>query len=501
MQRREFLLKGLAAFTATALMLQSRSLWALQGKSYAELFDNELKKQPVLKGWQGLSDDIAPYSVAWEGKLPAELYGTRFYRNGPGLQCRAGERYQHWFDGDGFINQFTFGDRLSHQGRFVRTAKFEQESRAGHFLYNGAGSHVADAKAIRSNETINTANTALLPLGDEILALWEAGAPYSLDSQSLETKGAVSFAEPLTGVPFSAHPHKDRQGFIWNFGDLNLLGYPGMMLYQLDSRGKLLKYKTIPVEPGYVHDFVVTDNYLMFYLPPIKLERGGLYLESLKWQAGEGGRLLLVDKNSLTISHEIPFEPGFVFHFGNGFELAETGGGRELCVSLCWYPNADVMLTAMQQVADPAHLLKTDKAELCTLRINLNTFSAKLEHSGVAFEFIQFDKRESAAPGVTHYGVSKQEGNIFNGLTSVSQTANGVPDKLQHYRFGDGVVAEEPLYLPSAAHGGYLINTSLDYLAGKTHVNVFVAERLSDGPIARATLKQQLPLGFHGAAV
>ena len=506
MERREFLLKALATLATSSLMLQSRSLWAMQGKSYAELFDNALKTQPILKGWQGLSNDIAPYSVAWEGKLPSELYGRRFFRNGPGLQCRAGERYEHWFDGDGFINQFTLGEQLTHQGRFVRTAKFEQESRAGHFLYNGAGSRVANARPIRSNETINTANTALLPLGNEILALWEAGAPYRLDSQSLETKGALSFSEALSGVPFSAHPHKDSQGFIWNFGDLSLLGYPGMMLYQMDAAGKLLKYHSIPVEAGYVHDFVVTDNYLVFYLPPIKLERAELYLESLKWQPNQGGRLLLVDKNSLTISREIPFEPGFVFHFGNGFEI-KTDQRQQLVLSACWYPNADVMLKSMQHVADPEHLFSTDKAELCNIQIDLNGADARLVKSGLAFEFIQFDGRLSGQPGATHFGVSKQRGKVFNGLAAVSASAtSGVASdepfgKQQYFGFGDTVIAEEPLFIPSAEHGGYLINTSLDYRAGQTHVNLFLAERLSDGPIARATLKQQLPLGFHGAVV
>ena len=40
-----------------------------------------------------------------EGRLPAGLRGT-LYRNGPGLLARKGQRYRHWFDGDGLIRRY-----------------------------------------------------------------------------------------------------------------------------------------------------------------------------------------------------------------------------------------------------------------------------------------------------------------------------------------------------------------------------------------------------------
>ncbi len=73
---------------------------------------------------------------------PTALAG-RFYRNGPVLYERNGERYHHWFDGDGMVQQFTLAaGRITHRGRLVRTAKLESEARAGRFLMHAFGTAI-----------------------------------------------------------------------------------------------------------------------------------------------------------------------------------------------------------------------------------------------------------------------------------------------------------------------------------------------------------------------
>ena len=57
-----------------------------------------------------------------EGSLPPELRGT-LYRNGPGLLTRLGQRYAHWFDGDGAISAVRFEDGAAHGAvRVLETA-------------------------------------------------------------------------------------------------------------------------------------------------------------------------------------------------------------------------------------------------------------------------------------------------------------------------------------------------------------------------------------------
>ena len=493
MDRRQFVGSSLALLSSAALGLDLGPVLTEQS-NYADDFSRQLNRHPVLMGWQGLSTDIPPHRVSWQGKLPASLAGRRLYRNGPGLQQRGNVRYQHWFDGDGFVHQFILHpDNLEHQGRFVRTTKFNAESKAGRFLYSGTGSPVPNAKALHSNETINMANTALLPVAGELWALWEAGAPYRLDRDNLTTKGRLSFGPELDGLPFSAHPHTDSDGTIWNFGDLTLLGYPGMILYQLSPTGKLLRQQVLPIEPGYVHDFAVTERFLVFYLPPIKRIPAPVFVDTMIWQPQQEGRLLVLDKNTLSITHELPFDAGFIFHFGHATEHQ-----GQITLNACWYQNADVMLSAMHRIADEDKLLNGTKAVLNRIHIDLNKRLATLESSDIAMEFIQFDPCQINQQEISHIGVGQGAGSrLFNAIVRVD--ADGGTDS---FDFGKGVITEEPLYLPGDNAGeGYVINTSLHYLAGETRVSIFDAHRLSDGPIAQARLDRPLPLGFHGAVI
>ncbi len=117
-------------------------------------FVGNLQRTP-LRGFQG--QDIGCDSALIEGRLPAALRGA-FYRNGPGLFERGGQRYQHWFDGDGLVHAWRFSDHgVSHRARFVRTSKFVAESAAGEFLLPtfsgtikkaGTGRNLPDARSI-----------------------------------------------------------------------------------------------------------------------------------------------------------------------------------------------------------------------------------------------------------------------------------------------------------------------------------------------------------------
>gem|GEM_PF-6053888 len=49
---------------------------------------------------------------------------------------------------------------------------------------------------------MNVANTSVIPWRGELLALWEAGAPYRLDADSLETLGVKDFGDVRSvGLP------------------------------------------------------------------------------------------------------------------------------------------------------------------------------------------------------------------------------------------------------------------------------------------------------------
>jgi len=151
--------------------------------------------------------------VASRGTIPAELVGT-LYRNGPGRLERGGQWVHHPFDGDGMITALRFaGGKAELRNRFVRTEGWQAEQKAGRFLYRGVfgtqkpGGPVANAFDLRLK---NIANTHVVRLGDQLLALWEAAEPYALDPDSLETRGLSLLDGVLKpGEAFSAHPRFD----------------------------------------------------------------------------------------------------------------------------------------------------------------------------------------------------------------------------------------------------------------------------------------------------
>ena len=132
---------------------------------------------PWALGFQAANADLEPQLAAMRGRFPAAVHGLLF-RNGP-VHDLAGQRYQHWFDGDGMVQRFAIGATgVVHSGRIVRTSKFSLESAAGERLMPGFGSHWPGMQPAASPDALNVANTSVLPLGDELLALCEGGSAY-----------------------------------------------------------------------------------------------------------------------------------------------------------------------------------------------------------------------------------------------------------------------------------------------------------------------------------
>ena len=151
--------------------------------------------------------------VAVRGEIPPDLSGC-LYRNGPGRLERAGRLVHHPFDGDGMICALRFSEGGAvFTNRFVRTEGWLAEEAADQVLYRGVfgtqkpGGPLANAFDLRLK---NIANTHVVRLGDDLLALWEASSPYALDPVTLETRGLTLLDGVLkSGEAFSAHPRFD----------------------------------------------------------------------------------------------------------------------------------------------------------------------------------------------------------------------------------------------------------------------------------------------------
>ncbi len=253
MQRRELLLCALGGLAAAAAP-------AAHAKPAAAAdFSAAVASQPLLAPFKGVSDaggDLYSEALLLRGRWPESLRG-RFYRNGPALMERGSERYHHWFDGDGMVQQFSIGSgRVAHRGRLVRTAKLQAEQRAGRFLMSALGTHIDNGPPAGGPDAFNTANTSVIEHAGRVLALWEGGSAYALDPRDLSTQGPVTWRADLQQVPFSAHPKVDASGHLWNIGSFGR----AIVAWHIDPQGGLASVQVgeSPYPFGMVHDVAVT---------------------------------------------------------------------------------------------------------------------------------------------------------------------------------------------------------------------------------------------------
>lgn len=273
-----------------------------------------------------------------EGSVPPELRGV-LYRNGPGRMERNGVRYGHPFDGDGMVTRFAFTESgVRYRNRFVRTKEYVQEEAAGRILFRNFGTQIPGGilRNLLRLRFKNAANTSVVMHGGSLLALWEGGLPHRLDPETLETLGEYDYGGALrnTGplsfissdLPFSAHPRLDRtSGTLHNFGTVQGR-QTELLLYKIQPSGAFSGIERVPLSRfPFLHDFVLTPNYWVFYLAPVSFAAASMLLglktpvAALHGDNGAPAQLLLVPRRGGPPRY-YPCDGGFIFHFAGGYE-------------------------------------------------------------------------------------------------------------------------------------------------------------------------------------
>lgn len=491
MQRRQFLTRTLGL---GALTLNAGS--ALADAATYKAFHAALKIHPELAVYADVIGGQAGVARI-EGRLPKDLSGV-FFRNGPGRFELDGERYHHWFDGDGFAQRWQIADgKVSHAGKFVQTEKFAAETKAGQFLYPSFGTHVSRV-AMKNNDTINAANTNLLPFGGRVYALWEGGSATELDPMTLETRGLKTWRPDLKAMPFSAHPKVETDGSLWNFGAMP--GSDQLALYHLNSDGSVaaVGMVTIP-DVAMVHDFAVTAAHLVFLIAPFNFVEGAdtSFLDRHQW-TGSGAnarpmRAVVIDKASLQIRQIFEMPARMVFHFGNAFDEGNT-----------------TRLDAVFHDGDVLHELgnimrgeRPPKASSSsnTIQITLD-YASKTVREARLFGNSEFPRVMPQVVGQRHRALVVLGSSPDVAVLNTVNLLNTDSGKADSYRFGAGWQVEEHVLVPRRSAktetDGYLLGVAQNTRKRQTVMTVFDAARVSAGPIALAHLPYRAPHCFHG---
>ncbi len=490
------------------------------GDNRAADFAQALAQQPWLLGYQSVSAANFNSRAELSGQWPAGLRGA-LYRNGPARHQAGTFRYRHWFDGDGLMQMYTISGRgVSHRASLVQTRKLQAETRAGRAMYPAFGSVPPDPAAVSGPDDVNVANISVLHHHNKLLALWEAGSPYAMQSQDLQTEGVYEFAPhadaglegvSLQGVPFSAHPRVEADGNLWNFGYVSNAGL--LVLWHIDPAGRVVKLGRIAADPiTMVHDLIVTRQHLVLLLPPLHYRSGGdgSFLDAHQWQPRDPTRVLVVDKNDFAQHYWLELPAQWVFHFGNGWEdeagVIRFDGARADDPGVMLNTFTDIMRGKVTPAASSHH--HQYRIDTRARRVS----EAPMFSPGMESEFPVVDPRVSCRRNRQLVFMSRQlaagaasgQGGQWPGLNAVS-TFDYDSGARREYVYPQHQLPEEHLLVPAPDSrpeaAGWIVGTALDWQRQQTLLNVFDSRAVDDGPIASARLPYALPLGLHGKFV
>jgi len=202
-----------------------------------------------------------------EGEIPSDIAGV-LYRNGPGQKETFDVPLDHLFDGDAYLTAMRFDDgRISGLSRFVATRERMREQASGRMLYHEFGTRCPGrALGFKNPPSVN-----VFVMADGHFVLSEGAAPVLIDPDTLDCRGPRDFAGSRpAGTTFTAHPRRDPvSGDVFAFG-LTMTLFPELLLARLPAGEKAFTIFARMRLGGFypVHDFMLTETYVVVVLPP-----------------------------------------------------------------------------------------------------------------------------------------------------------------------------------------------------------------------------------------
>jgi carotenoid cleavage dioxygenase-like enzyme len=431
------------------------------------------------------------------GELPRELNGT-LYRNGPNPQFDSPGA--HWFVGDGMLHAFHLENgRASYRNRWVRTPKWQAEHDAGRALFTGFGRKLPDAPSSVTDGGV--ANTNIVFHAGKLLALEEAHLPTEIEPGTLKTRGYQDFGGGLHG-PFTAHPKIDPAT-----GEMVFFGYnasgpmtPTLCFGSISASGAVTRFDRFEAPyASMVHDFIVTENHLLFPVLPISgsLTRAMQGGPAYAWEPEKGAYVGVMKRNGA--AKDITWFRGqncYVFHVMNAWE-----DGSRIIADVMQFEEAPLFPHPDGSPTDPAK----SRARLCRWTFDLAGNTDRFSQTyldDLTGEFPRIDDRRAGLRS-NHgwYACTRPDMPVFGGLAGIAHV-DGKGARRGHYLLPAGDTISEPVFVARADDSpegdGWLLAVVWRARDNCSDLAVFSATDVAAGPLALVHLGHRVPDGFHG---
>jgi all-trans-8'-apo-beta-carotenal 15,15'-oxygenase len=276
-------------------------------------------------------------------------------------------------------------------------------------------------------------------------------------------------------------------------------------IYELPDTGSIRLLATLPVPPSFVHDFAVTEDYLVFIIPPLRLrlirqQLGfGRFCDNLDWRPAEGVEVLVVPIDDPMHPTRFRADPFFHFHLGNAYQE-----GARIALDVVRYPDfagSNGWLAGLLE-GDPS---AEHAGRLCRAIIDLTKRSLKLEErSSLPCEFPQVSPRSLTRAHrytytAAHSSAPASRTGPFDKLAKIDMTNGNV---ILSPLGGASRYVSEPIFVPTVSGGaeddGWLLALVHDGANNTAHLAVMDARAMEGGAVARAHFDGPLPPTFHG---
>ena len=250
---------------------------------------------PASRGPQTFRAEIDVRDCEVEGKIPDDLNGA-FYRVGPDAQypLRQGNIP---FDGEGHVSMFRFRNgRVDYKTRFVKNERWAAQDKAGKILFPMYRNPALDDPSVKGLSR-STANTHIINHRNLLLCLKEDSPPSAVDLLTLDIVDPVyTFDGQLNSQTFTAHPKVDSvTGNMVAFGyESTGFGTDDVTAFEITPGGKKVWEARVKVPyVGMLHDFAVTQNYIILYVIPMVIAHEQMAKGGIHWAWQSGGKTFL----------------------------------------------------------------------------------------------------------------------------------------------------------------------------------------------------------------
>lgn len=440
-----------------------------------------------------------------EGEIPRELNGT-LYRNGPNQKVlpKAGAGAMHLFDGDALVHAFRFEDgKAHHLSRFAHTPGFELEEKEGRYCLGGINVPAEDPPA--DPPSGYQPNTNIVPHAGRLLALVEVAPPFLMDPKTLESKGEWNYDGKMLGMSTTAHPKIDGRT-----GQMLIHGYqpiePYVQLYVVEPDGSVSLAEAVEAPwPSMMHDFAITENYVIFPL-------GSIHFDVQAMMEGRGFSEAVTGRADLNMKFGVRRREagspttwidvgshGYMFHPGNAYEK-----DGKIVMDACTYESPQGLLDDIRTIRDGSTASSGGLAANPYLyEIDPEAGTCKeTKLSDMAAEFPRLDDRLVGHENQFGYAATAEPdtgaGSFFRRITKYDRR-NGASI---HRETVDGQWVGEPVFVPrtpdAAEDDGFVLNLVYDAPGDRTAIDILDARAIDATPLARLWLEERVSLGFHG---